>query len=56
MICPHCHRTIAEQQRYLMSADPDAELPEWATKAIRLLVLFVVLVAVFYLAARAFGR
>lgn len=24
MICPHCNRTIAEQDRYLMSADPDA--------------------------------
>lgn len=23
MICPHCQRTIQEQQRYLMSADPD---------------------------------
>jgi hypothetical protein len=23
MICPHCHRTISEQQRYLMSADPE---------------------------------
>jgi hypothetical protein len=26
MICPHCHRTIREEQRYLMSRDPDAEL------------------------------
>jgi hypothetical protein len=23
MICPHCHRTIHEQRRYLMSVDPD---------------------------------
>ena len=23
MICPHCHRTIPEQRRYLMSADPE---------------------------------
>lgn len=27
MICPHCHRTIAEQDRYLMSVDRDA--PGW---------------------------
>ena len=24
MICPHCGRTIREEERYLMSADPDA--------------------------------
>jgi hypothetical protein len=23
MICPHCNRTIREEQRYLMSSDPD---------------------------------
>ncbi len=23
MICPHCKRTIREEQRYLMSADPE---------------------------------
>jgi hypothetical protein len=23
MICPHCHRSIREEQRYLMSRDPD---------------------------------
>jgi hypothetical protein len=23
MICPHCQRTIHEEQRYLMSIDPD---------------------------------
>lgn len=23
MICPHCNRTIREEQRYLMSLDPD---------------------------------
>lgn len=23
MICPHCHRTIHEEQRYLMSVDPE---------------------------------
>lgn len=22
MICPHCHRTIREEKRYLMSVDP----------------------------------
>lgn len=23
MICPHCHKTIREERRYLMSVDPD---------------------------------
>jgi hypothetical protein len=23
MICPHCHQTIREEQRQLMSVDPD---------------------------------
>jgi hypothetical protein len=23
MVCPHCRQTIREQQRYLMSVDPD---------------------------------
>jgi hypothetical protein len=23
MVCPHCQQTIREQQRYLMSVDPD---------------------------------
>ncbi len=23
MICPHCNRTIREEHRYLMSADPE---------------------------------
>jgi hypothetical protein len=23
MICPHCNRTIREEQHYLMSSDPD---------------------------------
>ncbi len=23
MICPHCNRTIREEKRYLMSADPN---------------------------------
>jgi hypothetical protein len=23
MICPHCHRTIREERRYLMSVDPE---------------------------------
>ena len=23
MICPHCNRTIREEQRYLMSSDPN---------------------------------
>jgi hypothetical protein len=27
MICPRCGHTIAEQERYLMTADPDQ--PDW---------------------------
>jgi hypothetical protein len=23
MVCPHCQQTIREEQRYLMSVDPD---------------------------------
>lgn len=23
MICPHCHRSIPEERRYLMSTDPE---------------------------------
>jgi hypothetical protein len=26
MICPHCQRTIREEERYMMSRDPDGEL------------------------------
>jgi hypothetical protein len=26
MICPHCQKTIREEERYLMSRDPDSEL------------------------------
>lgn len=53
VICPHCNKTIAEQDRYLMSAD--GEPPAWAAPAARLLVLFLVLVAAFYLLSRAAG-
>lgn len=32
MICPHCSKTIAEQDTYLMSRrlPKDAPLPDWA--------------------------
>lgn len=33
MICPHCARTIREEERYLMSRDPDAEPPRWLVHA-----------------------
>lgn len=55
MVCPHCTKTIAEQDRYLMSVDKDAELPSWAPAAMRLVALFLVLVGVFALAAHALG-
>lgn len=51
MLCPHCGKTIAEQDRYLMSAT--GSTPDWAVKAARLVVLFLVLVAVFWLASHA---
>jgi hypothetical protein len=53
MICPHCNRTIREEQRYLMSVDPDAETPRWAKSAARYVILFLVLVAVFALLSHA---
>jgi hypothetical protein len=53
MICPHCNRTIREEQRYLMSVDPDAETPPWAKSVARYVILFLVLVAVFALVSRA---
>ena len=53
MICPHCNRTIREEQRYLMSVDPDAEPPRWAQPLARYVVLSLVLVAVFALLSHA---
>ena len=53
MICPHCNSTIREEQRYLMSVDPDAEPPRWAQPLARHVVLFLVLVAVFALLSHA---
>jgi hypothetical protein len=53
MICPHCNRTIREEQRYLMSVDPDAEPPRWAQSVARYVILFLVLVAVFALLSHA---
>jgi len=43
MICPHCNRTIREEQRYLMARDDSAEWPRWAMPAMYvMLFLFVV--------------
>ena len=53
MRCPECGHWIREEERYLMSADPDAELPLWARKALRLTLLFLVLFAVFEFARQA---
>jgi hypothetical protein len=53
MICPHCKETIREEQRYLMSADPDSEPPRWAQSMGRYVILFLVLVAVFALLSHA---
>ena len=55
MICPHCNRTIHEQQRYLMSIDPDSEPPQWAQSAARLVILFLVVFALFALFSHAFS-
>ncbi len=49
MICPHCNRTIPEQDRYLMSRDPHAEWPSWGKYGLYL-ILFAALVGIFYLA------
>lgn len=48
MICPHCNKTIAEQERYLMARDPDAEWPSWGRYGVYL-ILFVIMVGVFSL-------
>ncbi len=53
MICPHCNQTIREEQRYLMSVDPDAETPTWVKSFARYLILFLVLVALFALLSHA---
>lgn len=50
MICPHCNHTIREEERYLMSRDPDAQWPAWGKYGLYLL-LFVFLVGVFALHA-----
>jgi len=43
MICPHCHSTIREEQRYLMARDTEGQWPSWAMPALwTLLFLFVV--------------
>jgi hypothetical protein len=54
MICPHCNNTIREEQRYLMSIDPDAETPRWAQSAARWVILFLVVFAIFALFSHAF--
>jgi hypothetical protein len=50
MICPHCNETIAEQDRYLMSRDPDAAWPAWGKYGVYL-ILFAVLVGLIHLAS-----
>jgi hypothetical protein len=50
MICPHCNQTIAEQDRYLMSRDPDAAWPSWGKYGVYL-ILFAVLVGLIHLAS-----
>lgn len=52
MICPHCNKTIREEERYLMSRDPDAEWPAWGKYALYL-VLFLLMVGLFGLLAHA---
>jgi hypothetical protein len=47
MICPHCNQAIAEQDRYLMSRDPDAAWPAWGKYGIYV-ILFVVLVGMLH--------
>lgn len=53
MICPHCNNTIREEQRYLMSVDPNAETLPWVKSFARYVVLFLVLVALFALLSHA---
>jgi hypothetical protein len=55
MICPHCHRTIREEQRYLMSRDPEADTPAWTAAAITLLVGLGVIATVAVFFAHAAG-
>jgi hypothetical protein len=50
MICPHCNKTIREEEQYLMSRDPDASWPSWGKYGIYLL-LFVFLIGAFSLHA-----
>jgi hypothetical protein len=47
MICPHCNHTIAEQDRYLMSRDPEAAWPAWGKYGLYL-ILFAVLVGILH--------
>jgi len=52
MICPHCNHTIREEERYLMSRDPEAEWPAWGKYALYVL-LFLVMVGLFSLHVHA---
>jgi hypothetical protein len=52
MICPHCHETIREEQKYLMSRDENAEIPRWAAPALWVL-LFLIVVATLTLFSHA---
>jgi|GEM_PF-6292419 len=40
MICPHCQKTIREEQRYLMSRREDGESPRWAAPALYVMLFF----------------
>jgi hypothetical protein len=43
MVCPHCGRTIGEQDRHLMSTSDGHEWPRWAAPALwTLLFMFTV--------------
>jgi hypothetical protein len=50
MICPHCNRTIQEQERYMMSRDPHAPIPSWGKYGVYV-ILFVIMIGVFSLTA-----
>jgi hypothetical protein len=52
MICPHCNRTIRQEERYLMSTDAEAKWPKWAVPAMWLL-LFLAVVATLTLFSHA---
>lgn len=54
MICPHCQRTIREEQRYLMARDENAQLPSWGAPAMWI-VLFMFVLATLVLFSHGLG-